>query len=85
MIFLNLQVYILPFYNISKIIKLQQEKNQAEMKAIRENDKIDPATKKQQMMALKNRAKDQRNSVLTPEQVKKMEESKKSKEGRKSK
>lgn len=66
-------------------LKLQQEKNQAEMKAIRENDKIDPATKKQQMMALKNRAKDQRNSVLTPEQVKKMEESKKSKEGRKSK
>ncbi len=66
-------------------LKLQQEKNQAEMKAIRENDNIDKTTKRQQMMALKNTAKEQRNTILTPEQVKKMEESKKSKEGRKSK
>lgn len=69
---------------VSKL-KLQQEKNQAEMKAIRENEKIDQATKKQQMMVLKNRAKDQRNSILTPEQIKKMEESKNNKGGKRSK
>lgn len=44
------------------------------MKALRENEKLSREERKQQMMALKEEAKAGREKILTPEQVKKMDE-----------
>ena len=68
-----------------KKLKEQQESNQAQMKAIRDNQSLDAATKKQQMTALKNNAKEQRKNVLTTDQLKKMEENKNNKKAKDSK
>ncbi len=68
-------------------LKTQNEENRAKMKAIKENESLDRTAKKEQMMALKNNAKEQRKTILTADQLKKLEESKKEKtrESKKSK
>ena len=47
------------------------------MKALRENDKLDPAKKKEQMHELMNKQKEQLKSILTEEQMKKLQEGRK--------
>jgi hypothetical protein len=58
-------------------LKIQDENTRSQMKAIRDNESLDHSAKREQMMALMNTAKEQRKAVLTQDQLKKMEESKK--------
>ena len=58
-------------------LKSQREATGAKMKAIRENESLDREQKKAQMMALKSESKAAHQKILTPEQLKKMEELKK--------
>lgn len=55
-------------------LKAHRESMGAKMKALRENEKLSREERKQQMMALKEEAKAGREKILTPEQVKKMDE-----------
>lgn len=57
-------------------LRVQRESTHAQMKTIRENESLSPELKKQQMMALKNSAKEEHKRILTAEQLKKMEASK---------
>ncbi len=54
-------------------LKSLQDKNFAEMKKIRENEALSKEQKKSQMEALKKSAMEERKSILTAEQLKKME------------
>jgi Spy/CpxP family protein refolding chaperone len=58
-------------------LKALNEQSHTQMKAIRENTALTEAAKKEQMKAVKENAKTQRQSILTAEQIKKMEEMKK--------
>jgi Spy/CpxP family protein refolding chaperone len=58
-------------------MKSQREATQLKMKAIRENESLSREERKSKMMALKAEAKEQHNKILTPDQLKKMEELKK--------
>lgn len=57
-------------------LKSLQDKNFAEMKKIRENESLSKEQKKSQMEALKKSAYEERKSILTAEQLKKMEDMK---------
>ena len=61
-------------------LKSQNEATHSQLQAIKENQSLTRADKKQQMKAIKDAAKIQRKEILTQEQMKKMEELKK--EGR---
>ncbi len=58
-------------------LKALNEQSHTQMKAIRENTSLSEDVKKEQMKAVKENAKTQRQSILTAEQIKKMEELKK--------
>jgi Spy/CpxP family protein refolding chaperone len=58
-------------------MRSQREATQLKMKAIRENESLSREERKSKMMALKAEAKEQHKKILTPEQLKKMEELKK--------
>lgn len=58
-------------------LKTQREGIQTKMKAIRENEALSREQKQEQVMALKNDAKEQRKKIFTADQLKKMEEMKK--------
>lgn len=57
-----------------QVAKLQQQRSdlKAQMKAIHENQSLDPSTKKQQVRALVQKQKDNFKSVLTQEQLDKL-------------
>ena len=58
-------------------LKTQREGIQSKMKSIRENEALSRQQKQEQMMTLKNDAKEQRKKIFTADQLKKMEEMKK--------
>lgn len=58
-------------------LKAQHQALKARMEAIKNDQSLSKEAKKEKMMALKNEAKEQRKSILTAEQMKKMEEFKK--------
>lgn len=58
-------------------LKAQRASNQAKAEKIKNNEKLSREQKKEQMMALKTEAKEQRSKTFTPDQLKKMEEMKK--------
>jgi len=66
-------------------LKTQHESTMTSMKAIRENESLGMEEKKQQLKALKESSKEQRKNILTADQLKKMEEMHKNKEGKHSK
>ena len=66
---------------VSKL-KAQREINHAKAEKIKSNESLSQEQKKEQMMALKNDAKEQNKKIFTPDQLKKMEEMKKSHEGK---
>jgi hypothetical protein len=59
-------------------LKNQRAATMAKAEKIKNNESLSREQKKEQMMALKTEAKDQHNKILTPEQLKKKEEMKKS-------
>ncbi|MEP7254265.1 MAG: hypothetical protein ABI666_00745 [Ferruginibacter sp.] len=59
-------------------LKTQHASMQAKAEKIKTNESLSREQKKEQMMALKSEAKEQRKKIFTPEQIKKMEEMKKS-------
>ncbi len=59
-------------------LKAQRAATQARAEKIKTNESLSREQKKEQMMALKAEVKDQHNKILTPEQLKKKEEMKKS-------
>lgn len=59
--------------------------NHAKMKTIREDDSLDEAAKKQKMAELRNSTDERHQTILTPEQMKKMNEMKASKKHHKGK
>jgi Spy/CpxP family protein refolding chaperone len=59
-------------------LKNQRVATQAKAEKIKNNESLSREQKKEQMMTLKTEAKDQHNKILTPEQLKKKEEMKKS-------
>jgi Spy/CpxP family protein refolding chaperone len=59
-------------------LKNQRAATQAKAEKIKNNESLSREQKKEQMMTLKTEAKDQHNKILTPEQLKKKEEMKKS-------
>ena len=62
-------------------MKANRENFGAKMKAIRENKSLDEAAKKEQMKSLMKEQKESMKSILTEEQIKKMEEMRKSHDG----
>ncbi len=58
-------------------MKTQRETMQAKFKAIKEDDKLDRAAKKEKLMALRSQMKEEHKKIFTPEQLQKMEEMKK--------
>ena len=64
-------------------LKAQNQEAHSKIKAIQENQSLSEEQKKAQMKAVKEAAKEQRKSILTAEQLKKMEEMKKEGKGRK--
>lgn len=58
-------------------LKAQRQAMKAQKDAIKNDQSLSKEAKKEKMMALKTDAKQQRNSILTAEQIKKMEEFKK--------
>ena len=66
---------------VSKL-KAQREANHAKAEKIKSNESLSQEQKKEQMMALKNDAKEQNKKIFTPDQLKKMEEMKKNHEGK---
>jgi Spy/CpxP family protein refolding chaperone len=62
---------------VSKL-KAQRSATQAKVEKIKNNESLSREQKKEQMMALKAEAKEQHDKVLTPEQLKKKEEMRKS-------
>ena len=58
-------------------MKAQHEALQIRKEAIKNDKSLSKSAKKEKMMALRNEAKEQRKSILTPDQLKKMEEFKK--------
>jgi len=60
-------------------LKSQHETTIANMKALRENEKLSMEEKKQQMKAIKESSKEQRKNILTADQLKKLEEMHKNK------
>jgi Spy/CpxP family protein refolding chaperone len=63
-------------------IKAQNENTTAQIKAINENKSLDEASKRQQILALKNLSREQRKSVLTAEQQKTLQDSKREEKGK---
>ncbi len=62
-------------------MKSNREQLQSKMKAIRENKSLDESAKKEQMKNLMKENKESMKSILTEEQIKKMEEMRKSHDG----
>jgi Spy/CpxP family protein refolding chaperone len=58
-------------------LKKNHEEMAEKMKALRENDKIDAEKKKEQMKELMKQNKEKMKSILTEEQIKKMQEGRK--------
>jgi len=58
-------------------LKTHNEATHSKIKAIRDNQSLSMEQKKEQMKAVKESSKAQRNSILTAEQIKKMDEMKK--------
>lgn len=63
---------------VAKIKAITQTEH-AQFKAIKENDQLSRTEKKEQLMALKEQNKNNFKTILTPEQISKMEEMKKNK------
>lgn len=63
-------------------LKIQNENTQARVKAIKENELLSREEKKIQIRALKVASNEQRKNILTPDQLKKLEEFKKEKKGK---
>jgi Spy/CpxP family protein refolding chaperone len=63
-------------------IKTARQATQAQLKAIKENDQLSRTQRKEQLMALKEQTKNSFKSILTPEQLSKMDEMKKTKMGK---
>lgn len=59
-------------------LKTQREAMHTKMKALKENESLSREQKKEQFMALKAEAKEQHKKIFTADQLKKMEEMKKS-------
>lgn len=57
-------------------LKTLNEQSHSQMKTIRENNSLSESAKKEQMKSLKQSTKTQRQSILTAEQIKKMDEMK---------
>lgn len=57
-------------------MKSQREATQLKVRGIRDNQSLSREEKRSQLMALKEQAKDQRKKILSPDQLKKMEEMK---------
>lgn len=57
-------------------LRAQRERTRGEIKVIKENQSLDAVSKKQQITEIKNTAKQQRKSILTPDQLKRLEEAK---------
>lgn len=55
----------------------QREANRLKMKSIRDNNTLSRETRKEQMLAIKSNAKEQRKKIFTEEQLKKIEEARK--------
>lgn len=66
---------------VSKL-NAQRAANHAKAEKIKSNESLSQEQKKEQMMALKNDAKEQNKKIFTPDQLKKMEEMKKNHEGK---
>jgi len=58
-------------------LRSQREAMQAQLKAIKENESLSREQRKEQLVSLKEQAKEQHKKIFTPEQQKKMEEMKK--------
>ena len=58
-------------------LKAQIENTHSKIKAIKENETLTRVQKKDQLMVLKNEAKEQHKKIFTEEQIKKMEDMKK--------
>ncbi len=58
-------------------IRSQRASTRAKMEKIKNNESLSRVERRAQMMALKTDAKDQRNNIFTPDQIKKMEDMKK--------
>ncbi len=65
-------------------LKSQRESMKTRAKAIKENEGLSRTQRKEQFMALKADAKTQKSKIFTAEQLKQMEEMKKTKMGKKS-
>jgi len=63
-------------------LKAQRSSLQAKAAKIKNNESLSREQKKEQMMALKAEAKEQHQKILTPEQLKKKEEMKKTRGNR---
>lgn len=63
-------------------LKAQHEALKVRREAIKNDKTLSKSARKEKMMALRNEAKEQRKSILTPEQLKKMEEFKKDHKGK---
>lgn len=63
-------------------LKVQNEANHAKMKALKGNSALSKEDKKAQIKAIKASAKEQRKSILTSEQLKKMDAMKKEGKGK---
>ncbi len=63
-------------------LKAQREVNHAKAEKIKSNESLSQEQKKEQMMVLRKDAKEQNKKIFTTDQLKKMEEMKKSHEGK---
>ena len=63
-------------------INAARQATHAQLKAIKENDQFSRTQKKEQLIALKEQNKNSFKSILTPEQIGKLEEMKKNKMGK---
>lgn len=63
-------------------LKEQRMANQAKVEKIKSNESLSREQKKEQMMALRTESKEQHNKIFTAEQLKKMQDMKKSRAGR---
>ncbi|WP_462251009.1 hypothetical protein [Ferruginibacter sp.] len=64
-------------------MKTQHEAMKLKMQAIKQDDKMDKAAKKENMNALKAQMKEENKKIFTADQLKKMEEMKKDRKGKK--
>lgn len=68
----------------NQVAKLKEQRmaNQAKAEKIKSNESLSREQKKEQMMALRTEAKEQHNKIFTSDQLKKMQDMKKSRGGR---